>query len=277
MGQTFRQGFQNCLLPARATFWCKILFLKRLYNLVFQFFWTLSKVFVLLEKLFPNVRQILSPRVPSNIFREHRFFEKTKLFKSFRNSSDSFWILAGKLWQSFLDCILRVDEKDSRFCSKNLFSRCFRFLNDFPFNFFSAFRGRLSMVRLQCNEKYSDVEEPQKNYFFKFKLWGKFFHTFGKHFPAVLSKLHSTFPEGHLGGVFYRKKNILFCHFQTFGNRSWAFHPKNFRPGFENCHRYVQSNILRKNCFFKNYKLLSIFACWAKTTQIFGKSHRYGT
>ena len=66
------------------------------------------------------------------------------------------------------------------------------------------------MVRLQCNEKYSDVEEPQKNYFIQFKRWVKFFHTLGKHFPAVLSKLHSTFPEGHLGGVSYRKKKT-FC------------------------------------------------------------------
>ena len=72
---------------------------------------------------------------------------------------------------------------------------------------------------------------------------------------------------------------MWFCHFQTFGKWFWAFHPKNFCPLFGNSLGYVQSNLFEKIQFFGKYKLISIFARWAKTFRIFGKisSEGYST
>ena len=58
-----------------------------------------EKTFGCLAKQFGHVRQILTPRVQSNVFLEYRFFEKTKFFDNSRNLSDGFWIVEKNFWQ----------------------------------------------------------------------------------------------------------------------------------------------------------------------------------
>ena len=136
------------------------------------------------------------------------------------------------------------------------------------------------MVYSECDEKHFDVEELQKECVLSDRNSEQsFFILLASNFPQCCLNCTLPFQRDIWVVNFFTKKDNVVLSFPDFCKWFWAFHPKNFCPLFGNSLGYVQSNLFEKIQFFGKYKLISIFARWAKTFRIFGKisSEGYST
>ena len=81
----FASSVKTALCVLRTAFWAKMMLLKRIYRFAFHVFRTLRKSLGCLVKQFQHVRQILSIRDQSNVFRKLRFFWRRLSFWQFQD------------------------------------------------------------------------------------------------------------------------------------------------------------------------------------------------
>ena len=149
-GKIFSSVVKTAFCLLSTAFWGMIMLLERNCSYAFHILRTLRKNFGCLTKQFGHVRRNITLRFQSNIFRKHRFFEKTKLF-----TIPGFWMMFFGLWQKFFGRkILAV---------------------------FSRLQSVFPRERIQIS---------LQSLFIILGFWVKFLLTFSETFTAGLLKLH---------------------------------------------------------------------------------------
>ena len=243
-------AFREQLFEAKWCFW------REYVVMLFMLSGRWEKNFGCSPKQFGHVRQILTPRVQSNVFRKHRFFKKTKFFWQFQ-----------ELERWFLDF-----GKTFFYTAMGVPTGTF---SDFAWKFFNTF-GFWLMFLLTCGGKIT-AGLLKLQFFSSEKLSEAINFENVKHVSRILDSdqiffiiLTSVFPQHCVNCILYVQKNNwrdfvslktpgIFCQFRFLGNRIWALFPKNFWPDLQNSIRRNQSKILRKNKFFKETFFFWIF------------------